>query len=569
MQIINSQMSRLEIYDILCNKLSKKAFDTLDESGNPLIDPSEGKIWVGTVMYVVGELFRVNHINLHSYQNKDLNQLIINLLKNWKSQSEIDACFMGIGLSAFGILNHSHQLFSQLSANEQENLSKQIRVTKEFKNNWEAFNACIEGANSILNPHQTNTLAVHLNKIADKYKDTGYMDDSDGLGVYDSYGIMSLNYCVKAIELITHNQKYKQELLDLFKPHCIRYVLLIKDLFYPDGSGWPFGRSVGVLGQLQYIIFLEQCIFHGFLDDTLGNWARSAIKKCTLRMVDLFWDEEKQWFCFRDEHHTCYSYRNTYPMHWDILRYFIQTKEYATNDKNLAYPEYVPEKKCKEIITSSNRKTSIFVWSDTSVQFVLPIMGSSLGKLSSDTACKPHCRGLIEGITEGLKPIWVPALTIEDKTYYPANRFFKSSIYKLDDWDIYEVHFENLYASPNENSSYSKIKMITQFCFATGKFKRIDQFTTSEDIKIDNIRMEVLQSAAHPKRISGYGKVYQISPNLVTNIKNVSIGDKIEIGNDLSYRNFFARPSHKWQIDGENILFHKHKIYALEVSIHF
>ena len=178
---------------------------------------------------------------------------------------------MGMGLSAWGELNEAHTIFSLLDSTEKENLTSQLKVTREFKNNWEAFNSCIEGANSILLPYQKNTLPLHLGKILDKYKETGYHDDSDGLGVYDSYGLMSLNYCIKAIELLDNKNEIKNAQLELFKPHCIRYAELIKDLIYPDGSGWPFGRSVGVLGQLQYIAFLEQCLFHGFLNVDLAN----------------------------------------------------------------------------------------------------------------------------------------------------------------------------------------------------------------------------------------------------------------------------------------------------------
>jgi hypothetical protein len=569
LSILNHQFNRLEIYDTLIDKLSKKAFDSLDAVGNPLIDPSEGKIWVGTVMYVIGELYRVNKIDLSNYQYKNLNTLLFSLLKNWKSQSEIDTCFMGIGLSSWGPIKNGNQIFSLFNREEQENISNQLKVTREFKTNWEAFNACIEGANSILSPTATNTLPIHLNKILDKYKETGYMDDSDNLGVYDSYGIMSLNYCVKAIELLDQKNIGKQEYLNLFQPHCLRYANLIKDLLYPDGSGWPFGRSVGVLGQLQYIIFLEQCIFHQFLDISLTTWARGAIKNCIIKMVDLFWDEEKQWFCFKDEHHTCYSYRNTYPMHWDILRYFIQAKDYASKDLQVKTSDYVPEKKCKEIITNGSRKTSIFIWSDSIVQFVIPIMGSSLGKLATDTAAKPHCRGLIEGVTEGLKPIWSPALTIEGKTYYPTNQFLKSSIFKINEWDVYEVQFEKIYASPKEDSSYSKIQVTTQYCFASGKFKRIDQFKSSENCAIETIAMEILQAAPHPKRIAGYGKVYQINPKLKTNIPSLKMGEKTEIGNDPTYRNFFGRPSHKWVMEGKNLTFTKDEVYSLEVAIEY
>jgi hypothetical protein len=566
----NYENKRQDIYQSLIDKLSKKAFDSLSIDGVSLIDPIEGGVWDGSVIYVIGELKRVQKIHLEKFHNKDLYKLANAILKKWKTQSEIDSCFMGIGLSAWGELNSSHPLYAPLNTNEKESLINQIKVTREFKTNWEAFNSCIEGANCIIQPEQKNTLPIHLGKILEKFSETGYHDDSDGLGVYDSYGLMSLNYCVKALELLDSKNEIKQNYLQLFKPHCIRYAELTKDLIYPDGSGWSFGRSVGVLGQMQYIIFLEQCLFHEFIEGNLANWARGAIKKCLIKMIDLFWDEEKQWFCFRDENHTCYSYRNTFPMHWDLLRYFLQAFEYAKNDASKPHIkslEFIPEKKCKEIITNPNRKTGVFIWSDAKVQFVTPIIGSTMGKLASDTAAKPHCRGLIEGVTEFLKPIWVPAFTIDAKIYYPTNRFLSSSVSREKEWDVYTVIFDRLYHGPKEETGIANIQVTTQYCFANNKFKRIDTVLAKEDIIIDELHMEVLQAAAHPKREIGYGKVYQILPTLTTDFPNVSISNKLAIGNDPTYRNFFGKPSHKWLISGTNINLKKDQECKLAVEI--
>lgn len=569
MHEFNFKTARQNIYYSIIQKLSKKAFDSLDANGDSMMDPKEGAIWNGTVLYVIGELHRVFKIDLANYHQKNLLYLMKNIVSKWKTKSEIDTCFMGIGLSAWGELNENHLLFSQLNSQEKESLVNQLKVTREFKNNWEAFNSCIEGANTILQPQQTNTLPIHLNKIVEKYKETGYHDDTDNLGVYDSYGLMSLNYCLKAIELLDDNNPIKKKQLAIFKPHCIRYAELIKDLIYPDGSGWPFGRSVGVLGQLQYIAFLEQCLYHGFLNFELAAWARGATKICVKKMIELFWDSEKQWFCFRDEFHTCYGYRNTYPMHWDLLRYFTQIYDYSSVDKlrNQCIYEFTPTKKCKEIITDPKRKTSIFVWSDGKTQMVIPIMNSSMGKLNSDYLPKPHCRGLIEGVTEVLKPIWVPAIIISGKTYYPTNRFLTSRVYQENGWDIYEVFFDRLYETPKEESGFDGLTIKTKYLFSSNYFKRIDTLIAKEDLVIDELRMEILQAAPHPKRVEGYGKVHQLNIEDFSSNLEINLSKKIEIGNDPTYRNFFGRPSHNWNINGKNLALKKAKEYQLVVAI--
>ena len=52
----NFEDSRQNIYQSLIEKLSKKAFNSLDANGISLMDPKEGAIWDGAVLYVIGEL---------------------------------------------------------------------------------------------------------------------------------------------------------------------------------------------------------------------------------------------------------------------------------------------------------------------------------------------------------------------------------------------------------------------------------------------------------------------------------------------------------------------------------
>lgn len=570
MNSFDNHSTRSNYYLSLIEILGKQAFKIIDENGKSLLAPQHGPVWVGTIIYVIGELKRTQKIDICNYHNKNLLVLAIKLLKTWQAESEIDSCFTALGLSAWGELNQQHPIFKELNQDEQNKLKLNLKVTREFKNNWEAFNSCIEGANKILQPNKPNTIETHIHKILNKYSETGYHDDSDNLGVYDSYGLMSLNYCLKALEIQKNDDFDKKNLLPLFTQHCLRYFALIKAMIYPDGSGWPFGRSVGVLGQLQYIVFLEQCLFHNIIKGNDAEWARGAIRACLNRMVDLFWDPDFNWFCFRDAHHTCYSYRNTLPMHFDILRYFLQTYEYSKFDENKIdniEKTFSPESKCIEIITDPKRKTSIFVWSDSTTQFVIPIIGCSMKKLTSDNAAKPHCRGIIEGVTEDLKPIWVPSLRIKETDYYPANHFSKSEIIRNINQDIYRVNFNKLNSTPKNESGLDYITTVSEYIFSNRKFERFDTFTFHSDTTIEKYEMQILQSAAHPKRISGYGNVYQISPILKCENKQISLGDKIEIGDDPTYRNFFGKPSHKWSVIGHNLNFKAGDILKVSVSI--
>ncbi|PCJ60286.1 MAG: hypothetical protein COA79_08930 [Planctomycetota bacterium] len=547
---------RSELHKYISEKLLKTAINSIDRQGKSLMDSSEGALWSGTVVLVIGEIKRLLREDISNVEGKNLVEVATNILKTWDTQSEIDTCFTGLGLSSWGALDDNHPIYSQLSNKEKKKLYSTLAVTRDFKNNWEAFNSCIEAGNSILKPDVKNTIEVHINKIIENYTKTGYFDDADNKGNYNSYGLMSLNYCLKALEVLPEKNNFKKKLIDQFRPHFLTYFSLVKAMTFGDGTGWVFGRSAGVLGQLQIIIFLEQALAHSFIAGDDAAWARGAIKQITYKMVELFWDEKKQWFCFRDEFHTPYSYRKTYPMHWDLLRYFMQAMEYALEDEKMVDQKEISlkgEHKCTEIITNKELQTSIFIWSDGLDQFVLPIMGGP-NRLTTDCLPKPFCRGIIEGVTENLKPIWVPMLTINKLTYMPANFASSTKVNSEDGWDNYEVIYDKICSVDKGEEPISSISFKTIYSFRSNSFKREDViFIKKDNLIIESFNMELLQSAPHPKRVSGYGKVCQIKPTLQSSISQITMSEPTAIDGDLSYRNYYGLPTSKWVVSGENI----------------
>ena len=104
----------------------------------------------------------------------------------------------------------------------------------------------------------------------------------------------------------------------MFKPHFMRYYDLMQDMIHRNGQGWVFGRSSGVLGQIQCLAFLEQILRTSWLNDEQSAWTRRACHKLLDFLIQVFWDEDKQWFSFRDEYRSCYAYRTGLSMCWDL-----------------------------------------------------------------------------------------------------------------------------------------------------------------------------------------------------------------------------------------------------------
>jgi hypothetical protein len=82
-------------------------------------------------------------------------------------------------------------------------------VDKEFDNNWEAFNGSILIGRHLLYGDPAERAMRHFEKNAAKYKSTGYFDDSAGLGIYNNYGLMSINYPLRAAELLEKNDSVR------------------------------------------------------------------------------------------------------------------------------------------------------------------------------------------------------------------------------------------------------------------------------------------------------------------------------------------------------------------------
>ncbi|NRA39637.1 MAG: AMP-binding protein, partial [Planctomycetes bacterium] len=384
----------------------------------------------------------------------------------------------------------------------------------------------------------------------------GYFDDSKDSGVYNNYGLMSINYALRISECIDERHPVRNHLEETFRPHALRYFALLQDFIHSNGQGWIFGRSAGVLGQMQCLVFIEQILSKGWLNTQEESWARRACSKILDYMCDVFWDMEKNWFSFRDDNRSCYDYRTNLPMCWDLWRYFLQVENYAKIDEAKNPLQETDDTintqpMCKEVISSVRRKTAYFIWSDGRERILMPIMGGP-GWVSSDTMPRPFCPGLFEWTTGNNIPALCPRLRIDGSDYFPA--WWPSSTRLMDEGDcaIYTVSYDHLVNDQGKKADFDLNWHVT-YVFASGHFERRDVFHVNTDVQCEEIRMEILQGQAHPKSLS-YPQVHQLQVRGNSNIDGLTLDDAEDISQDTNYVNYYSHAAKRWVFAGENIL---------------
>ncbi len=555
-------LKRSDLYSSVADELLAGCMETIDRQGRCTLDPEYGEVWPGTVIYVTGELHRVRQVDLTDVGGRDLIRISQAYMRQWDTNHEINVCFALMGLGLLGRKGQANPVLDAIDTGRLGELRDICQVHRSFENNWEAFNACIAAGRHLVFDEPAEAMLAHAEKIAAKYDATGYFDDTQRGGNYNSYALMSLNYCLRAAELLDEGDAVREQIESRFRPHVDTHVSLIRELISPDGTGWTFGRSAGALGQMQCIALLEQVLAKGWLSGADAAWARGAGRAMTLRMIDLFWDADRRWFCFHDDERKAYKYRKSLPMAWDLLRYYLQLEACARQDErrgDLAEADTIHAgPRAKEIVTDPNAKTAIYVWSDGLDHVVLPIMGGP-EHVTGDSLPHPCARGLFEWVTQTPAPVLVPRFVIsgegdgEPIEAWPAWRAARTELDRRDDCDVYRVVFDPLYDSAGAPVKVG-LSDCVEYVFSPGRFERIDTLEVTTTVRLESLDMEVLQPATHSRWRDGYGEVYPLEVSFESDLPGVSISAPLDISNDPAYRNYYGHPSRCWRISGEQML---------------
>ncbi|MBT3272536.1 MAG: DUF2264 domain-containing protein [Spirochaetales bacterium] len=556
---MENKQKRFEIYRDIADRLTETCLRSIDADGLSKIGRSHGAPSVGHVSYVLGELSRRRpDLNLSSLHGIDLiGALRSMIVSRLDLNNEIHRCFLAMGLGMSGPADPNHMVLKGVPDQQRKLINEGLVVTNAFDNNWEAFNGSILIGRFMLYGDPAENVLGHFEKIAAKYDETGYFDDTINLGNYNNYGFMSINYPLRASEFLEKGHPVRGAIEALYRDHALRYVALIQALVSPDGDTWPFGRSAGVLGLLQCVTLIEQCLSKNWIDPSQVNHVRAITRRATNRMHDLYWDDSQGWFDFRDDYHTAYDYRASFPMAWDMLRYFLQIEEYAAIDEQIGVPEQevaVHQGPChKEIVTNPSLKTAVYVWSDGSDHAVLPIMAGP-HEVTGDSLARPYSQGLFEWTTQNAIPALCPRLSIEGENYWPSWHAEKTELRTEGaegESRIYKVIFNPLQSDKGQVCPHA-IGCETKYVFSSGLFQRIDTWSIQQVIDIDGYLLEVLQPAKHPKR-PRFGEVKQLRVEWESDIEAIKLAEKEDVGGDPIYRNYHGYASHSWKIRANEI----------------
>ena len=556
--LMSNKLKRSAIYGDVADRLTKTCMRSIDGSGR--MKSGQGTPSIGHVAYVAGELFRCRPTtDLTSVHGCNLVSVMRYMIENQLDlDNEIHRCFLAMGLGMIGRADENHMVLKVVTEAERTLISDGLFVTKDFDNNWEAFNGSILVGRHLLYDDPADSMLNHFEKIAKKYDETGYFDDTIDLGNYNCYGLMSINYPLRAGEFLDESHPVRRAIEARFKDHALRYVDLIRKFVSPHGDTWPFGRSAGVLGQLQCITLIEQCLSKNWIDPEYVNHFRTIARQATKRMHDLYWDETLQWFNFRDDYQTAYDYRASLPMAWDMLRYFLQIEEYASKDERCGIPEKdvpVHSGPChQEIVTHPALKTAVYVWSDGKDHAVLPIMAGP-HEITGDTLARPYAQGLFEWTTQHAIPALCPRLTIEGEHYWPSWHAEHTELGADRENKTYKVFFNRLYSDKGKVCPHA-VGCETTYVFSSGRFERIDTWHVQQNLKVDEYWLEVLQPAKHPLR-PHFGDVYQLTVTWESEIEAIELIEKTDVSRDPEYRNYHGHASHRWKMAAGDIFLDK------------
>lgn len=558
---MSAKPMRSAIYGRLADRLAKTCCHAIDSHGRSRLDPAHGAPSLGHIAYGVGELFRCRPDGdlTRTYEVNLIAVLRHMIAEQLDLENEVHRCFLAMGLGLMGRDDQAHPVLQEIPESRKKIISDGLVVTNAFDNNWEAFNGSIMVGRHLLYGESAANMLPYFEKIAAKYDKTGYFDDTRDLGNYNNYGIMSINYALRAGEYLGTENPARRALEKRFKEHAQRYLTLISQLVSSAGDTWPFGRSAGVLGQLQCIALIEQCLAKNWVEPENANLLRGIARKAIARMQDLYWDEARQWFNFRDDFQTAYDYRASLPMAWDMLRYFLQIEAYAASDEKygIAAPDVLSHQEAPshhEIVTNPSLKTAIYVWSDGNDHAVLPIMAGP-HRITGDSLPRPYAPGIFEWTTQHPVPVLCPRLSIGGEHYWPAWRAAGTKLSSDGRTKRYTVWFAPLYSSKGKPCPYP-VFCETQYVFSKEEFERIDRWQVKNPIEIDEYLMEILQPAQHPER-PRFHKVPELSVNWESEIDGLKLMGKADVRHDSKYRNYHGHASHSWKIKGNRLCLQK------------
>lgn len=412
--------------------------ESISEQGtiSPVADEKSRLDEPGHVALALGEYYRAtNQTTIESYDMVDLTARCITVQAFAEDAYENGLAYAALGLLSFGPAKDRNVVWERLLDPTREQLDKQLLERNDYFNHFQSFNiakAVTRYSLGLSKKDETGRLIDRFLERIDANSSTGYFDDSasDGetasSGAFDIYGILSFVFIRQALQLHA-NINLRERKLPNLRAYSEKYLKLIPDLTRQDGSGFAFGRSIGVYGQMHCISLIMQALRDDWIPAQQQDLYKDTVRKLFMNFFATYLDQEHGYLVIRDNERSTVPYHTTRMANFDAVRYLCQWSRLARAIKDSATPSApLPPRKVARFVCfdkSHKKEQGLFIYQDpdSGLGLQLPLIKSSeKGKNTSDYLAFPHSPGIFDWPVDKYLPVMMPELTFGDKVIVPS-----------------------------------------------------------------------------------------------------------------------------------------------------
>ena len=390
----------------------------------------------GHAAMAIGEYYlATGQTTLGDYDMVDLAARCITAQAFTEDAYENGLAYAALGLLCFGPAKDRNTVWERLLDPTREQLDQQLLERRDYFDHFQSFSiakAVTRYSIGLSKKDETGHLIDRFLERIDANSSAGYFDDSASdeatttSGAFDIYGILSFVFIRQALQLHA-NIHLRERKLPSLRIYSEKYLKLIPDLTRQDGSGFAFGRAVGVYGQMHCISLIMQALRDDWVPKNQRDLYTDTVRRLFMNFFATYLDQEHGYMVIRDNERSTVPYHTTRMANFDAARYLCQWSRLARSIKGGTTPSApVPPRKVARFICfdkSHKKEQGLFIYQDpdSGLGFQLPLISSSIkGKHTSDYLAFPHSPGIFDWPVDKYLPVMMPELTFGDKVIVPS-----------------------------------------------------------------------------------------------------------------------------------------------------
>lgn len=390
----------------------------------------------GHAALAIGEYYRAtSETKLENYDLIDLSARCITAQAFTENAQENGLAYAALGLLSFSPEKSRNPVWERLLEPTREQLDKQLLERSDYYDHFQSFNiakAVTRFSLGLSKKDETGRLIDRFLERIDSNSSGGYFDDSACSeedihnGAFDIYGILSFVFIRQALQLHA-NINLRERKLPSLRTYSEKYLKLIPDLTRQDGSGFAYGRSIGVYGQMHCISLILQALRDDWVPNNQIDLYTDTARKLFMHFFATYLDQEHGYLVIRDNERNTVPYHTTRMANFDAARYLCQWSRLFRSIRGSAKPSapIAPRKIARFVCfdKSHKKEQGLFLYQDpgSGLALQLPLISSSeKGKDTCDYLAFPHSPGIFDWPVDKYLPVMMPELTFGDKVVVPS-----------------------------------------------------------------------------------------------------------------------------------------------------